>query len=156
MPDSSAHGISIPINASTPISSFKRSIGELFIEKRIFTLQNQNIKKIQCNSDILPWQPTKNDEQIYDIIETINRNNKQTESNSKTDTAITDLTYNENSLGNNNKENYQTHITKQFKEYVITMISQSYVSKVVILKKLKRPSHLHACRKKDQQRIKKI
>ena len=56
----------------------------------------------------------KNDEQIYDIIETINRNNKQTESNSKIDTAITDLTYNEKSLGNNNKENYQTHITKQF------------------------------------------
>ena len=54
MPDSSTHGISIPINASTPISSFKRSIGELFIEKRIFTLQNQNIKNIQCNSDILP------------------------------------------------------------------------------------------------------
>ena len=48
------YGISIPINASTPISSFKRSIGKLFIEKRIFTLQNQNIKNIQCNSDILP------------------------------------------------------------------------------------------------------
>ena len=35
------------------------------------------------------------------------------------------------------------------------MTSQSYVSKVVILKKLKRPSHLHACRKKRSTKYKK-
>lgn len=87
----------------------------------------------------------ENEEPIYTIIETVNHHNKTTEGNIKTDAAINDLTDNKKSLGNGNKENHQTRITKQFKSISDNNDSATLrqKGKVVVLKKLKHPSNLH-------------
>ena len=94
----------------------------------------------------------ENEGPIYIITETVNHNNKTTEGSSKTDAAINDLAYNKKSLGNGNKENHQTRITKQFKNISDNNDSATLrqKGKVMVLKKLKHPSNLHTCRRKHQ------
>ena len=58
----------------------------------VFTSQNLNIKKIQRHIDISIITTNKTEEPVYNIIETINHNNKPIQSSNKTDTNINGLT----------------------------------------------------------------
>lgn len=100
-------------------------------DEQFFTLQNQILNKIQRSSDISVITTNKDKEQIYNIMETMNHNNKPIEIRNK--------------IGTPKKENFQTHATKIIlKKCAIAVITQPYYKKVVVLKKLKHPSHLHA------------
>ena len=59
--------------------------------EQFFTLQNQILNKIQRSSDISVITTNKEKEQSYNIIETMNHNNKPIEIRNKIDTAINEL-----------------------------------------------------------------
>ena len=60
-------------------------------DEQFFTLQNQILNKIQRSSDISVITTNKEKEQSYNIIETMNHNNKSIEIRNKIDTAINEL-----------------------------------------------------------------
>lgn len=60
-------------------------------DEQFFTLQNQILNKIQRSSDISVITTNKDKEQIYNIMETMNHNNKPIEIRNKIDTPINEL-----------------------------------------------------------------